>query len=78
MATPLWLTARSRCPSHCWVGLGQAVANSQAVLIRFQRLGEIALLLKHAADLEVGEGEIALRASIARVGLGQTVANGQA
>ena len=53
-------------------------SNGEAVLVGFQRLGEIALRHQHVADLVVGDGEIALPAGIAGVGLGQAVGNGEA
>ena len=60
------------------VGLGQAVADGEAVAVGFQRLGEIALRHLHVADLLVGDGEIALPAGIAGIGLGQALADGEA
>jgi hypothetical protein len=47
-------------------------------LIGLQRSGEIALRLKHVADLVVGDGKIALPSGVAGIGLGQALGNGEA
>ena len=55
------------------IGLGETVCNRKAVAERFERLGQIALRLQHAAYLVIGHGKTLLPSGIAGIGLGEAV-----
>jgi hypothetical protein len=55
------------------IGLDQALSDRQRVLVRFQRLIEMALRREHAPNPDVQIGPIALPAGIGGIGLGQAL-----
>jgi hypothetical protein len=72
------LTERSRCHWVFGIGIGQSLANGEAVAVAGGSLGELALIGQHDANFVVADRQIALPIGVGVVGLGEALDDGEA